>query len=191
MADYPHKHSKGVTLFEIIVVAVISSMVMGMAMLIMNRTTRHFQRGTDMLNNQRLMDSIVENIRTDVRSLKKVIPNECNESSFSFIAIGDGDERKIRYRYDSVSKTLFRSDDSKTRKSNFHGSKQVESLSFITNPTLDKLKKGEPFKYLNVIMRLKSDTKKNRKASTLSIICQFNSTCVEQELDISKFSKIP
>ena len=191
MAENRFNNPRGVTLFEIVIVAAISSMVLGMAMMIMNRTTRHFQRGTDMLNIQRLMDNIVENIRTDVRSLKRVtIPTKPDESSFEFIAIRDGGEKSVKYRYDSGSKTLFRSVEGKTRESNFHGSKQVESLAFFPEPDWEKLKKGEAFRYLNVVMRLKSDSKKDQKASTLSIICQFNSTCVEQELDIDKLSKI-
>ncbi|HAE40558.1 MAG TPA: hypothetical protein DCG57_18280, partial [Candidatus Riflebacteria bacterium] len=52
----------GVTLVEIVIITAISSMVLTMAMLIMTRTTRHFKKGTDMVNIQRLMDSIVERI---------------------------------------------------------------------------------------------------------------------------------
>lgn len=186
MVRLPCKRKLGVTLVEIIVVASISCVVMTMAMLIMNRTTRQFQRGTDMLNIQRLMDNIVENIRTDIRSLKKVIPDKCDDNSFSFFAIKDGKEEKITYKYDEKSKTLFKIAGSSNRKSNFHGSKQVVSFMFKPVPEIEELKKNARFKYLNVIMQLKSDSKKNRKASSLSIICQFNSTCVEQDLNLNK-----
>lgn len=180
------KKDCGVTLIEIIVVAAISCVVMTMAMLIMNRTTRQFQRGTDMLNIQRLMDNIVENIRTDIRSLKSVIPSECDDNSFSFHAIKDGKQEKVTYKYDSKSKTLFKLTGGSSRKSNFHGSKQVESFMFKPEPKLADLKNNAKFKYLNVVMQLKSNSKKNRKASSLSIICQFNSTCVEQKLNLSE-----
>lgn len=171
-------------MIEIVIVAAISSMVLTMAMLIMNRTTRHFKRGTDMLNNQRLMDNIVERIRTDVRSLKKTIPEECNESSFSFYAIRDGTDRKIRYVYDDNKKTLFRTEASK--ESNFHGAKQVESFMFV--PEFDSY---DRFRFLNVVMQLKSDDKTSGQGAgtTLSIACQFYSTCVEAELNISKLRK--
>ncbi|GAB4266943.1 MAG: hypothetical protein Kow0029_01050 [Candidatus Rifleibacteriota bacterium] len=171
----------GVTLFEIIIVAAISSMVLTMAMLIMHRTTRHFKKGTDMLNNQRLMDNIVERIRTDVRSLKRIVPGECNETSFSFYAIRDGTEKKIRYQYDPAKKTLFRNEAGK--ESNFHGAKQV--LSFMFKPEFDANNK---FKFLNVVMQLVSDDNAGVKnaGSTLSIVCQFYSTCVESELSITK-----
>jgi type II secretory pathway component PulJ len=118
----------GVTMMEIVIVAAISSMVLTMAMMIMNRTTRHFKKSTDMLNNQRLMDNIVERIRTDVRSLKRTISEECDENSFSFHAIRDGVEKKIRYQYDSDKQTLFRNEAGK--ESNFHGAKQVKSFMF-------------------------------------------------------------
>ncbi len=173
---------KGVTMMEIVVVVAISSMVLTMAMLLMNRTTRHFKKGTDMLNIQRLMDNIVERIRTDVRSLKRVIPEECNDSSFSFYAIRDGDEKKIRYTYDKDNATLFRNEEGK--ESNFHGSKQVRS--FVFKQETDD---SGHFRFLNVIMQLISDEKGGGKASTLSIACQFYSTCVESELKIGNLRK--
>lgn len=175
----------GVTLFEIIIVAAISGMVLTMAMLIMNRTTRHFKKGTDMLNNQRLMDNIVERIRTDVRSLKKTVPEECSENSFSFFAIRDGVEKKIRYQYDQTRQTLFRNEAGK--ESNFHGAKQVKS--FVFKPEFDE--SSGRFRVLDVVMQLISDDKGSGSGSgsTLSIICQFYSTCVEAELSIAKFRK--
>lgn len=178
------KSKLGVTLFEIVIVAAISSMVLTMAMLIMNRTTRHFKKGTDMLNNQRLMDNIVERIRTDVRSLKRTIPEECNENSFSFYAIRDGVEKKIRYQYDSTRQTLFRNEAG--QESNFHGAKQVKSFAF--KPEFDD---NGRFRVLDVVMQLTSDEKGagSGAGSTLSIICQFYSTCVEAELNIASIRK--
>ncbi|EKD83961.1 MAG: hypothetical protein ACD_39C00336G0003 [uncultured bacterium] len=182
MADRTHRRF-GVTLVEIVIIAAISSMVLTMAMLVMNRTTRHFKKGTDMVNIQRLMDSIVERIRTDVRSLKRTIPEECSDTSFSFFAIRDGAEKKIRYTYDAGTQTLFRNDEN--RQSNFHGSKQVKSFLFKPEPDT-----AGNFKFLNVAMQLISDEKGDGKASTLSIACQFYSTCVESELRISNLRKI-
>lgn len=172
----------GVTMVEIIVVVAISSAVLTMAMLIMNRTTRHFKKGTDMLNVQRLMDNIVERIRTDVRSLKKIVPEECDKYSFAFYAIRDGEEKKISYRYDPDAQTLFRNEEG--LQSNFHGSKQVKS--FIFKPEIND---AGHFGFLNVAMQLISDEKGGGTASTLSIACQFYSTCVESELKISNLRR--
>lgn len=182
MAERPDNSRRGVTMMEIVIVVAISSMVLTMAMLIMNRTTRHFKKGTDMLNIQRLMDNIVERIRTDVRSLKRTIPAECNENSFSFYAIRDGDEKKIRYTYDKDKATLFRNEQGK--ESNFHGARQVKSFMF--KPQIDEAGR---FSFLNVVMQLISDEKGGGKASTLSIACQFYSTCVESELKIGNLRK--
>jgi type II secretory pathway pseudopilin PulG len=177
MAENKRRQS-GITMVEIIIVISISSMVLTMAMLIMNRTTRHFKKGTDMLNVQRLMDNIVERIRTDVRSLKSVVTKECSENSFSFYAIRDGVEKKIRYNYDKETQTLFRNEEG--LQSNFHGSRQVKS--FIFKPEMDE---NGRFGFLNVVMQLVSDEKGGGNASTLSIACQFYSTCVESDLKIS------
>jgi type II secretory pathway pseudopilin PulG len=183
MAEKMGRALRGVTLVEIVVVAAIASMVLTGAMLLMSRTTRHFKKGTDMLNIQRLMDSIVERIRTDVRSLKKIVPNECRDDKFSFFAIRDGDARKIEYTYDATTQTLFRKDE--RGQSNFHGSRQVKS--FLFKPELDD---AGNFKFLNVAMQLISDEMGEGGASTLSIACQFYSTCVESELKISKLREI-
>ncbi len=183
MAEYSCTNRRyGVTLVEIVIVAAISSMVLTSAMLIMNRTTRHFKKGTDMLNIQRLMDSIVERIRTDVRSLKYIVPADCKDDKFSFYAIRDGKEKKVEYTYDVSTQTLFRKDED--RQSDFHGSRQVKS--FLFKPELDETGR---FKFLNVVMQLISDEKGEGKASTLSIACQFYSTCVESELKISNLRK--
>lgn len=174
----------GVTMVEIVIVAAISSLVLTMAMLIMNRTTRHFKKGTDMLNVQRLMDNIVERIRTDVRSLKRIVPEECNDTSFSFFAIRDGQEKKVRYNYDQDTQTLFRNEEG--LQSNFHGSRQVKS--FLFKPEMSATGR---FDFLNVVMQLVSEEKGGGNASTLSIACQFYSTCVESELKISNLRKLP
>ncbi len=183
MADGLLKHRRyGVTMVEIVIVAAISSLVLTSAMLIMNRTTRHFKKGTDMLNIQRLMDSIVERIRTDVRSLKNIVPEECRDDRFTFYAIRDGEAKKIEYTYDASTQTLFRRDEK--GQSNFHGSRQVKS--FLFKPELDSAGK---FRFLNVAMQLISDEKGEGTASTLSIASQFYSTCVESELKISNLRK--
>ncbi|MDD3145853.1 MAG: hypothetical protein PHD82_01015 [Candidatus Riflebacteria bacterium] len=182
MADKAFKKATaGVTMMEIVVVVAISSMVLTMAMLLMSRTTRHFKKGTDMLNIQRLMDNIVERLRTDVRSLKRVIPQN-KDNTFAFFAIRDGDQKEIRYTYDKEKATLFRNEQGK--ESNFHGARQVKS--FVFKPRYDEF--GN-FKFLNVVMQLISDEKGGGKASTLSIACQFYSTCVESELKISNLRK--
>ncbi len=182
MAETLQGRRSGVTMTEIVIVVAISSIVMTMAMLIMNRTTRHFKKGTDMLNIQRLMDNIVERIRTDVRSLKRLVPGECNDNSFAFFAIRDGEERKISYSYDKEKATLFRNEQGK--ESNFHGSRQVKSFMFKP-----QMAESGQFGVLNVVMQLISDEKGGGRASTLSIACQFYSTCVETELKISNLRK--
>ncbi|PKL50593.1 MAG: hypothetical protein CVV42_02390 [Candidatus Riflebacteria bacterium HGW-Riflebacteria-2] len=176
------RRCRAVTMVEIVIVAAISSMVLTSAMLIMNRTTRHFKKGTDMLNIQRLMDSIVERIRTDVRSLKHTVPEECKDDKFTFYAIRDGEAKKIEYTYDASTQTLFRRDEN--GQSNFHGSRQVKS--FLFKP---KVNDAGKFEFLNVAMQLISDEKGTGGASTLSIASQFYSTCVESELNISNLRK--
>lgn len=162
----------GMSVVEIMIVAALSSLIMSAAIMLMSRTTRQFKKGTDMLNNQVLMDNIVERLRSDIRGLRKLKTNECDETKFSFFAFNKGREVEIAYEYDPETKTLFRVEGG-AQKSDFHGAKQVESLVFFPYPSKDD------FRHLNVAMQLISDEKGEGSGSRLSIICQFHSTCLE------------
>ncbi len=231
------KNKKGITVMEIVIVVAISSIIMGVAMAMMSRSNTQFKRSTNMLSIQRLMDSIIERIRSDVRSLKRIVPNpnpdelENNTSSYdqsdtitstdpnmiSFVVVrfidtdsyeDDDTENsysRITYWFDAEKKTLYRyetksdmyGNGNETVKSDFHGVNQVLSMNFdpVFNEeckdgerTKKESNKGDDFKCLNVAMQLVANeySSKESDASTLSIACQFYSTCVESELSISK-----
>ena len=186
MADSRRK--KGVTMMEIVIVAALSSIIMTVAFALMNRSNRQFKKGNDMISIQRLMDSIVERIRSDVRSLKRV--KEYAANSFSFVVIKDGEEVTINYKFSDEDKTLYRSEETKlegVRESDFHGANQVVSLYFEPNFSDDE---KTVFNHLNVGLQIASNeySSKEKDASTLSIACQFYSTCVESELKIYKLN---
>ncbi len=165
----PHRKKRGMSVIETLIVATLASLVLLAGTLIMSRTTRSFKKGTDMLNTQVLMDTIVERLRSDVRSLKSL--TTVSDTSFSFIALDGSAEKQISYEYDAPSKTLTRTADGK--KSDFHGAKQVESFLFQPLPS------GDDFQYLNVAMQLKSDAVGEGAGSQLSLVCQFHSKCLE------------
>jgi|GEM_PF-885466 len=185
---------RGMSIIEIMVVVALSTTILMVGTLLMNRTTKTFQKGTDMLNTQVLMDGIIENLRSDIRSLRELAPKECNESMFSFYYFDKGVKLKIVYEYDHDEKTLRRTkqrlvngDASKieTSKTDFHGPKQVESFIFLREPEKVKslmstqAKAKEDFQYITVAMRVKTDEKTGYPASSLAIVCQFSSKCVD------------
>ena len=228
---------RGITVMEIVIVVAISSIIMGVGMAMMSRSNTQFKRSTNLVSIQRLMDNIIERIRSDVRSLQRVVPNPNPEqlannnfdngysdttlskdpNMISFVVRKfidtdseemDDEEKdytRITYWFDVENKTLYRYEtkdcdkDGKggeTVKSDFHGMKQVLSLNFdpvfvnnegeiITGDSIEKDK--AKFKCLNVAMQLVANeySSKESDASTLSIACQFYSTCVESELRIS------
>jgi len=123
----------------------------------------------------------------------------------------DKDHRfaKITYVFNSEEKTLYRFEvvgcdefgdggEPDENPSSFHGARQVVSMNFepIFNGDYDEdgtkidneHKKGDDFKCLNVAMQIAANeyNSDESNASTLSIACQFYSTCVESELRISK-----
>ena len=185
------KSKKAFTLTEIMVVVLISSVIMGIAMSMMRRNNIQFKKSNDLINIQRLMDNIVERIRSDVRSLKKV--NRCESNEIEFVVVKGGSEATITYEYNPDEDTFYRKETNQAGElnSDFHGSHQIISLTF--KPEFvgvgddeyieeDKLGSKE-FKCLNVAMQIASqEYGKKSDGSTLSIACQFYSTCVESEI---------
>lgn len=208
MAEIVRKRSRlAVTMMEICIVGVLSSVILGVGFAMMTRSNRQFKKGNDMINIQSLMDNIVERIRTDIRSLKRVnVADSENESSgsniFDFYIIrnvedtNDDDENldaptgnssneiHVVYEFDPEEKTLIRYEGD-NKKYDFHGANQVISLVFTPQfeTTGDKR-----FKCLDVAMQIASNDYSGKKddQSTLSIACQFYSTCVESDLRIPR-----
>ncbi|MFZ2956609.1 MAG: hypothetical protein WA705_06940 [Candidatus Ozemobacteraceae bacterium] len=170
-----NRERKGLSVVEIMVVACLGSVILLAGSLMMSRTTRTFKKGTDMINTQVLMDTIVERLRTDVRMLTRVV--ECKPDKFVFLVNRDDTgaikEEQITYTYNSSTKTLVKSDASNVY-FDFHGPKQVET--FLFHPILDETTKQ--FSCVNVAMQLKSDEHGEGQASSLSIVCQFYSKCL-------------
>ena len=230
---------RAVTVVELVIVATLSCVIMGVGMAMMSRSNTQFKKSNDLISIQRLMDNIIERIRSDVRSLNRVVPSDDNNSNngnidtidnnkISFIvikasenddAVNDEDVNdedgifnysKITYEFNPEEKTLYRYETTDCNeygdtngkgsdtKSDFHGARQVISMNFepIFNSDFDEFgdkidnpqKKGDDFKCLNVAMQIASNeyNSDDSNASTLSIACQFYSTCVESELRISK-----
>ena len=227
---------KGVTVIEVVIAATLSCVILGVGMAMMRRSNIQFKKSNDLISIQRLMDNIIERIRTDVRSLKRIVPSgsnnddpsgsniitEIDPNKVSFIIVkytSDGDNNefdeehrfaKITYEYKPDDKTLYRIETigcdeygsgGKDSTSDFHGARQVISMNFEPvfnsdyNESGDKVdnpeKKGDDFKCLNVAMQIASNeySGKDSDASTLSIACQFYSTCVESELRIANLRK--
>lgn len=186
------RNKSAITMMEICIVVALSSIILGVGFAMMTRSNRQFKKGNDMINIQRLMDNIVEKIRSDVRSLKKVKTDECDEYSFSFVIIDkDGEDADISYKFDPEEKTLYRSVKSSGEdvQTDFHGAKQVNSMVF--KPEFVDENSGK-FKRLSVAMQIASNEMGGNKneGSTLSIACQFYSTCVESELRIANVKSI-
>jgi len=174
---------QGFSIVEIMIVAALGSVILLGGSFMMSRTHRTFKKGSDMLNTQVLMDSIVERLRSDVRSLVQV--KECKPDKFVFVVARDTTgvitEEEVSYTYEATSKTLLRADKTNPR-FDFHGVKQVESFMFhrVDDPRTNR------FKCVNVAIQLKSDEKGEGRASSLSIVCQFYSRCLEPNIPFGR-----
>ncbi|MBI3037817.1 prepilin-type N-terminal cleavage/methylation domain-containing protein [bacterium] len=162
------KPCNGMSVIEILVVLTLSSVILLGATTIMGRTTRTFKKGSDMLNTQVLLNSIVEQLRSDIRSLQEL--HECKPGSLKFTIVRGGAKLPVSYLFSN--QTLIRTEEGKEK--DFHGAGQVESLVFS-----QRLSRENTFQSLDVAMQLKSDEKGEGKSSQLSIFCQFFSKCLE------------
>lgn len=181
---------------EIVVVSALSSIILGVGMVMMNRSNVQFKKSNDMVSIQRLMDTIVERLRSDIRCLKTV--EEFNKNEIEFVVLRNGELAKIKYRFNPEENTLYRSENSSggDLSSDFHGSKQILDMDFDTFFKDGKHEEfgngsGREFSHLNVAIQIVANEYSDSKnqASTLSIACQFYSTCVESVINLSKLRK--
>lgn len=180
------------SVIEIMVVVALGSMVLLGGSVLMSRTHRSYKKGTDMINTQALLDSIVERLRTDVRSL--VMMETAKSQSVVFIANLRGQPRRIRYEYDGKTQTLTRREEAyavpgtaapvadpgepppQDSTTNFRGAGQVAALAFKSVPGKTG---GDDFHHLDLAMQLISDERGRGPGSRLSILCHFYSRCLE------------
>ncbi len=191
------RNNKAITLIEVVIVSALSCVIMGVGMAMMSRSNVQFKKSNDLVSIQRLMDNIVERMRSDVRALKKV-ENNCDKNIFEFKILKNGEEATIKYQFEPDKKTLYRYEitNNGELKTDFHGSNQILSLNFDwhfkdeedenSEDGSSKNNEDRKFSCLNVAMQIASNeySGKKKDTTTLSIACQFYSTCVESDLSI-------
>jgi hypothetical protein len=169
----------GVTLFEIMVVVSLSSMVLLGASKIMTRTTRTFKKGSDILNTQLILDSIIERIRSDIRSMAELGACEPEKLVCKIPAKGAGATLKdVEYLFDRSSRTLTREDKGESRKTNFQAVGKIKNLHFqwLKNEFSDPDKPDSG--YLSLVIELESDERGEGRETTIPFICHFSPKCL-------------
>jgi len=179
---------------EIVIVSAISSFVLLSASMIMSRTTRTFKKGTDLMNTQVLMENIVMRLRSDVRALLRVTKFEDGgtgggKTTFSFVArffqLGKNPwEETVTYIYEN--NTLYR--EVAGKKHDFGGEKQVVACAFKPQPDT------AGFKFLNLVLQLRSNSPGEGPATTLSLVTQFHASCLFAKnpfFDPAKHTAVP
>jgi hypothetical protein len=167
----------GMTLMEIMIVAVLGAFILLGVHKIMSRTTATVKKGSEMLNTQLLMELIVERIRSDVRSLTQVKDGtEANKvlDTFTFDVLEKGEKRTVTYRYDAKEKTLFRDFPGKDP-NNFRAGGKVSNLSFVWVKPANITE--TPF--LSLSIQIKSDEVGEGVPAQLSFVCNIFPRCME------------
>jgi hypothetical protein len=125
-------HRVGVTLVEMVVVVLLSSMVIGSASLMLSRSHTQYRRGAETIENQALLERVADRIRLEIRSMSRLISVDSNEIIFD--AELKGKAVRISYRYDPDQQTLFREEISAggipVSQQDFRGLGKIQGLTF-------------------------------------------------------------
>ncbi|MBI3039023.1 hypothetical protein HYY75_08250 [bacterium] len=175
----------GMSIVEIMIVAALASGVFLVAMNLMNSTTRSFKKGSDLLNTQVLMESIVEQLRGDIRNLISIDWDKFEkEGLLSFQATkkkASGGLENVTISYSlkeetlgkKKGKTLIRREGNDL--TNFHGVGQVEKM--VLKPL--RKKSSTDFHCVIIFLTIFSDEKGEGSASKLSFGGRFFSKFLE------------
>ena len=180
----------GMSMTEIMVVAALSSLILLSAMMVMSRTGRTFQKGSDLMNTQVLLEAIVTQLRDDLRRLRSLETGAgaCDDHHLTFTgwlrdpAINEVRLRKVQWAFDPQARTLTRCVDGKADETrDFHGAGQVVQAVFQPN------RSWEEFRFLQVLVQVnadqlptgKEDDRATKAGSRLALSCQFHPKCQE------------
>lgn len=156
------------TLVEIGIVVVLSAMVLLGATVLSNRTTVHFRKGSELLDTQVLLESIVERLRSDVRSLAAV--RECSGQRFVMATVQDGIPAEVAWEYDAARLCLLRRDASGA--ADLHSTGKIDGVLFVAQPAT-----GD-FRYLKLYLQLHAQELGSKTPSRLSLVGEFHSRCL-------------
>ena len=188
------KKKTGFTLIETCISIAICSMIMTLIMVMMNRTTRHYKKGTELMNVQILMDSLTERLRNDIKGLRKL--TEISEHKISFKIASGSDEITITYAAENGSKqtrkgenlyTIKRTQDiGSPSETKMHSDDQIKLLKFEAKDKSNNIltlsgndSDMKKFSHISMSMQLVSDINGEGGYSTMSFVCNFYSNCLD------------
>ncbi len=176
----PFRGGRGVTLVEIVFVFFLGSMVLLFGSQLSSRTSLHVRKGTEMLNVQAFLDQVVERLRSDVRSLTRLIT--CNDHELTFVTTKKGRNEVLSYRYDKQAKSLVRRAADGAEKA-FAGADQIETLLFKPVPNTGAVR------FVHLLIRIRSkEPGEGTKGTRLSFVSQFFPQCLPRENPFRKGS---
>lgn len=192
---------KGVTLIEMCIAVAIGSMIMTMVMVIMSRTTRHYKKGTEIMNVQILMDNITGHLRNDIKGLR-AIEGEVTEHKLSFKIVDTRNKKTdpkklvtVTYKVENSSKQtrdgkpLYKLTRTIGNKSTtMHSENQLKYIHFKAvakkneNAQTESQINAKNLDHIEMGMQLISDVNGEGGYSTMSFVCNFYSNCLDNQL---------
>lgn len=166
----------GLTLVEVVIVAVMTGLLLTAASMLTSRTTRVAHKSTELLNVQATLNQIVERLRLDIRHLWVVDRADAHE--FRFQAMMRGRLVRISYTYDPERRRLLRTESAAgepPQEYAFDATVAVTNLVFL--PSFNR--KNE-FVCLNVGFQLLSDEISDGQKTLLTFYCRFFSRCAQE-----------
>ena len=176
---------RAMTLFEVMVVVSLSSVVLLAASKIMTGTTRSFKKGSELLTTQLLLESITERLRSDVRAMifeptqKDAANQDVSEKKCSLTVYSSkGTEgKKIVYEFDSEKKSLTRKDEEENKRTDFQADGKIRNLVFQWNAGSGNLPG-----YLTLVIEIVSKEPGEGRETKLPFVCNFFPKCVTPKM---------
>lgn len=171
---------RGVSLTEVLIAAFLGVMLMGLVILLMSRTGTTFTKTNDMINAQVLLESIVERLRSDARSMISIV--EKTETGIRFRTRRGGKESLISYRHDPVVRSIVREEVSAAgapvSTKDFQSQGKVSLLHFQFGK-MERPGVQEAVDHIDLVLHISINERPDAPATNLSIICQVFSTCIQ------------
>ena len=169
---------RGVTLIEILVAAFLGCLLFGVVIMIISRTNVTFNKTTDMIKAQVLLETIVQHLRSDTRAMTSGV--ETLENGIRFTARRGGRDTTITYQFDPQTKSVSREEarEGGTRRQTFQSKGKIELAAFrpgqMEIPGVTDL-----FDHINIILHIKVQEKPNMPPTRISLLGQVLSRCVQ------------
>jgi prepilin-type N-terminal cleavage/methylation domain-containing protein len=170
---------RGLTLIEVLVAAILGCLLFGVVSMVINRTNVTFTKTTDLIKAQVLLESIIQHLRSDVRSMTGNV--ETLPDGIRFRIRRRGRPGTITYRFDADAKAVVREVTGMAgadRRQDFQSCGNIDLATFQAGE-MDRPGVEDLFDHIDLVLHIQVQERPNMPPSRISLIGQVFSKCVQ------------